>query len=115
MHHQFVFIKRFIVAYITIHILSYLLHQVDKGTDDRVSVCLLKSNISREDLPEDLSEIAYPVSEDCTFFYVKSSLFTLRANVGSTSPALLSALPSGASLRGSVVRRIGGINPGSAR
>ena len=34
--------------------------QVDKGGEDRVGICLLKS-LSRDELPEDLSTIRFPV------------------------------------------------------
>ena len=37
--------------------------KVDKGTEERISVCLIKSGLTREDLPEDLSTITYPVSQ----------------------------------------------------
>ena len=37
--------------------------KVDKGTEDRISVCLINSGLTREDLPEDLNTLTYPVSK----------------------------------------------------
>ena len=42
---------------------SQLIMKVDKGTEERISVCLIKSGLNREDLPEDLDTITYPVSK----------------------------------------------------
>ena len=84
------------------------LKQVDRGTDDRVvKIALVKSNLARDDLPEDLGDIVFPVSANYTSFHVKSSLSILRTNGGSTFLALLWDLRSGANLHGCVVRIAG--------
>ena len=78
---------------------------MDRGTDDRVvKIALVKSNLAREDLPEDLSDIVFPVSANYTHFHVKSSLSILRTKGGSTFLALLWDPHSGVSLLGCVVK-----------
>ena len=105
-HYQFVVWKSFKLAHWTLHLKLFLfLKQVDRGTDDRaVKIALVKSNLAREDLPEDLSEIVFPVSAMFTCFYFKSSPFTLRTNGASIFPARLLAPRCGASLRDCVDR-----------
>ena len=89
---------------------------MDRGTDDRaVKIALVKSNLAREDLPEDLSEIVFPVSAMFTCFYFKSSPFTLRTNGASIFPARLLAPRCGASLRDCVDRIAGWMRLGLTR
>ena len=111
-HFKFIAQKSFKPAHIT-ELLYLFIKQVDRGTDERVvKIALVKSSLAREDLPEDLSDIVFPVSANYTYFHVKSSLSILRTNGGSTFLALLWDLHSGASLQGCVVRMAGWMHLG---